>query len=222
MARRRKKSRKSRSKRRNPSHRRRRSSGRRRTRSNPVKGRRTHRRRRSRSRRFNPAAAIRGFSPLANLKSFAGVAAPLAVGYFGTNIVHGLLKRFVLDRFLGSQSQGVQSAADIAGRLLVSVPIVTLVGGQVFKGKAALVATGGAANVVVNIGRAVAANVPGIPGFAQEALGDYPGTPGAFQAPGVFGFMKPAAATGTGNFLAPAAGPGAKPVAAAQGGRAFL
>jgi hypothetical protein len=209
MARRRKKSRKSRSKRRNPSHRRRRSSGRRRTRSNPVKGRRTHRRRRSRSRRFNPAAAIRGFSPLANLKSFAGVAAPLAVGYFGTNIVHGLLKRFVLDRFLGSQSQGVQSAADIAG-------------GQVFKGKAALVATGGAANVVVNIGRAVAANVPGIPGFAQEALGDYPGTPGAFQAPGVFGFMKPAAATGTGNFLAPAAGPGAKPVAAAQGGRAFL
>jgi len=158
---------------------------------------------------------------MANVKTFAGVAAPLAVGYFGTNIVHGLLKRFVLDRFLGSQSQPVQTAADLGCRLLVSVPIVTMLGGQFLKGKAGLVATGGAANVVVNLGRAVAANVPGIPGFAQEALGDYPSTAGFANPSGVYGFMQPAApTTGTGNFLAP--GPGAKPIAAAQGGRAFL
>lgn len=233
MARRRKKSKRSRSRsrRRNPSRKRRRSSGRRRSRS---RGRRRthsnpHRHKRvkgHRRRRRNPGGlSLSGFSPLSTLKKVGAVAVPFAIGYFGTNLVHGLIKRHLLDRFTATQSAGVQSAIDLAARAVIAVPIVTFLGGKLSRGKGAMVFYGAAGNVVVNVGRAVATNVPGLPETVSATLGDYPGTPGVYNSRGVYGFLKPsnapASGGGVGNFLAPAAG-GGKPVAAAQGGRAFL
>jgi hypothetical protein len=184
--------------------------------SNPHRKGRRHGRRRHRR---NPGLSLRTFSPGQTIKSVAGIAVPAAIGYYGTNLVHSLLKRFVLDRFLGSQSAGVQAAADFGGRLLISAPLATLVGSRISKGRGNVVALAAGVNVVVNAGRAVADHVPGLPPVVSATLSDWGGGPAAYKAAGVYGFMKPPA-SGVSNFLAPSGG--GKPTAAAQGGRAFL
>jgi len=189
--------------------------------ANPHRTKRSHGRRRGHRRhRRNPSStlSLRGFSPMNSIKSVAAAAAPVAVGYFGVNLVQMLVKRLFLDRVLATQSAGVQAAADVAARALIGVPAVTMLGSQFLRGKGGLIAAGAATNVVVNAGRLVAANVPGIPAWASETLGDWPGTPG------VYGFMQPAAhpRVGVSDFAAPTSQPSAALPSMASGGRGMF
>jgi len=180
---------------------------------------RKHGRRRSRGHRRNPVAAMAAsFSPLKTVKGVAGQVAPLAVGYFGVNLVQLLVKRLFLDKALASQSPGVQAAGDLAARVLIGVPAVVLVGGKFLRGKGGLVAAGAGANIVVNLGRVIVANVPGVPSWASDALGDWPGTPG------VYGFMTPQAhpRLGVQDFNVPNGRDSARLPSMASGGRGMF
>lgn len=162
--------------------------------------------------------SLSSFSPMRSVKSVGGALIPLGVGYFGVNAVQILVKRLFLDRVTASQSAGVQTAADLAARVLIGVPAVTMLGGKFLRGKGALIAAGAGANVVVNVGRAIVQNVPGVPGFASDLLGDWPG------APGVYGFMTPGSypRLGVSDFASPTGDPSASLPAMASGGRGMF
>jgi hypothetical protein len=225
MARRRKKHRKTRSRRSNPSHRRKHRS--RRSGANPHRRRRSNARRGHgrRARRRNPGASfsMKSFSPVATLKTVAGIAGPVAVGYFGVNLVQTLVKRLFLDAALAQQSPAVQAGADLAVRVFVGVPVAGWLGGVALgSGKRGLVIGGAATNVVVNAGRALVTHVPGVPGWASDLLGDWPGTPGVY---GVGAFMEPGRypQVGVSDFASPAGARGAAGLPSlASGGRGMF